>query len=71
MALFPFNKPLLSTSSVPGTVLTPESSEADKKSLCPQAAHSLAKGAHSHHIWESGLWELFPIAGNPIRVGSL
>ena len=47
MALFPFNKPLVSTSSVSGTVLTPESSEADKKSLCPQAAHSLARKGHT------------------------
>ena len=44
---FPFNKPLLSTSSVLGTVLTPEGSEADEKSLCPQAAHSLAREEHT------------------------
>lgn len=47
MALCPFNKPLLSTSSVLGTVLPPEGSEADEKRLCPQSAHSLARKGHT------------------------
>ena len=34
------------TSSVLGTVLPPEGSEADEKRLCPQSAHSLARKGH-------------------------